>query len=366
MNKELNLALKKPKHGGNLLAVRRDLSQTRSDVSLDWIDLSSAVNRHPWPVPEVPVALWHELPDVDALNQAAKSYYGRDNFVPIAGTQQAIEALPNLLFDSQQRPNTKVLIPSVGYQEHGFAWSKWQYQVERYQNYQELLSLSWHVLVLIQPNNPSAKTLSLESLNDLIDIAQARGAYIILDEAFIDAVSGASLIEHYQTRRWPACLIVLRSIGKFFGLPGARVGFCFASPPVLNALSSVIGPWPIATPAVWLITQAFKDVHWQLNAIDDLTKRRQRFRRELQPLINPLFDTVNWQQSELFFTLFSDSVDRVFECLQALGIHVRLGQGWLRFALPADAEFEPISARVETALISHQNDFVLRTIPEGV
>jgi cobalamin biosynthetic protein CobC len=366
MNKDLNLALKKPKHGGNLLAVRRDLSQVRPEANIKWIDLSSAVNRHPWPVPEVPVNLWHELPDLDALNQAAKRYYGRDNFVPIAGTQQAIEALPNLLFDTHKRASTKVLIPQIGYQEHGFAWSKWQYQLESYLDYQELLQRDWQVLVLIQPNNPSAKTLSLAHLSDLIAIAQARGAYIILDEAFIDAVSGASLIGAYQAKSWPSCLIVLRSVGKFFGLPGARVGFCFANPSVLQGMSSVIGPWPIATPAVWLITQAFRDVHWQLDAIDDLSKRSLRFRRELQPLINPLFDTVNWQQSELFFTLFSDSVDSVFKCLQALGIHVRLGPGWLRFALPADVEFDSLKSRMETLLKSHQKVSVLQTTSEGV
>jgi len=366
MNKELNLTLKKPKHGGNLLAVRRHLSQTETAVKLNWIDLSSAVNRHPWPVPEVPVCLWHELPDSNALTQAAQNYYGRDNFVSIAGTQQAIEALPNLLFEANKRADTKVLIPHVGYQEHGFAWSKWQYQLESYQDYQGVSQQDWQVLVLIQPNNPTAKTISPEALLDLVEIAQAREAYIILDEAFIDAQSGASLLEYYQAKSWPSCLIVLRSVGKFFGLPGARVGFCFANPLVLQGLSSVIGPWPIATPAVWLITQALNDHHWQLNAIDDLSKRRQAFRLELQPMISRLFDHCDWQQSELFFTLFSDSVDSIHESLQAFGIHVRLGQGWLRFALPADTEFESMRLKMEAVWESHQGVCVLEKMAEEV
>jgi len=254
----------------------------------------------------------------------------------------------------------------VGYQEHGFAWSKWRYQLESYQDYQGVSQQDWQVLVLIQPNNPTAKTLSPEALLDLVEIAQAREAYIILDEAFIDAQSGASLLEYYQAKSWPSCLIVLRSVGKFFGLPGARVGFCFANPLVLQGLSSVIGPWPIATPAVWLITQALNDHHWQLNAIDDLSKRRQAFRLELQPMISRLFDHCDWQQSELFFTLFSDSVDSIHESLQAFGIHVRLGQGWLRFALPADTEFESMRLKMEAVWESHQGVCVLEKMAEEV
>lgn len=354
MNEELDLTLKKPKHGGNLLALQRRLSQHPSAAKLNWIDLSSAVNRHPWPVPEIPIGLWHELPDLNALNQAAADYYGGGNFVTIAGTQQAIEALPNMLFAAEKRAKTKVLIPDVGYQEHGFAWSKWCYQLEAYQEYHTLSERDWQVLVLIQPNNPSAKTLTLTQLHDLVEIAQAKDAYIILDEAFIDAVSGASVIEFYQTKNWPSSLIVLRSVGKFFGLPGARVGFCFAQPRVLEALSSVVGPWPVATPSAWLLTQAFKDVHWQYQAMEDLAQRNRRFAQQLQPLISSLCETVSWQRSELFFTLFSDSAENVFQWLQTLGIHVRLGQGWLRFAVPAAAEFEVIKLTIEAALVSHQ------------
>ncbi|WP_063338069.1 MULTISPECIES: aminotransferase class I/II-fold pyridoxal phosphate-dependent enzyme [unclassified Marinomonas] len=357
MNNELDLSLEKPKHGGNLLALRRSLGDS-SHIKSSWIDLSSAVNRHPWPVPEVPVSLWHELPDLDGLNQAAASYYGVNNFVPIAGTQQAIEALPSLLFAANARTETQILVPEVGYQEHGFAWTKWQYAVDTYNNTQDLAVKSWQVLVLIQPNNPSANKLTLAELLSLIETAQVRESYIIIDEAFIDGVVGASLLSYYQDKAWPACLIVLRSVGKFFGLPGARVGFCFASQSILKGLASVTGPWPIATPAAWLLSQALKDVAWQIQASRDLASRSKRFEQEIKPLINQFFSSlslpVRWQQSELFYTLFSDEAEVLFEWLQALSIHVRLGDAWIRFALPADAEFDLINTRVQQALLNGQ------------
>ena len=354
MNNELDLTLEKPLHGGNLLALRRSLGASQHPKQ-SWIDLSSAVNRHPWPVPEVPVSLWYELPDLESLKQAATDYYGAKNLVPIAGTQQAIEALPNLLFAAKVRAETKVLVPDVGYQEHGFAWTKWQYQVDTYGNTYDLKVQDWQVLVLIQPNNPSAKKLTIPELQSLIETAQSRGAYIIVDEAFIDGVVGASLLLHYQDKAWPACLIVLRSVGKFFGLPGARVGFCFASQPILNGLASVTGPWPIATPATWLLSKAFKDTSWQIQAAADLVHRGRRFEKDIKPLINRFFNDlampIHWQQSELFYTLFSDEADVLFEWLQALAIHVRLGDAWIRFALPADTEFDLIKDRLQRALL---------------
>ena len=353
MNNDINLRLQKPKHGGDLLALRRTLTGGQA-VDKEWIDLSSAVNRHPWPVPQVPVNLWHELPDLNALRCAATDYYGADNFEPVAGTQQAIEALPNLLFSAQDRMNTRVLVPEIGYQEHGFAWKKWQYQVETYDAVENLKHSDWHVLVLIQPNNPSASLLSVTELITLVDVAQAKGAYIVLDEAFIDAVSETSLLTYFQSRSWPACLILLRSVGKFFGLPGARIGVCFASQELLQGLASVIGPWPIATSAVWLISQAFKDSQWQQEAVNDLILRRARFEKELKPLISQLSNSSSWQQSELFYTLFSETAQATFELLQELAIHVRLGQSWLRFALPAETEFEPIRLRLGMLLAKQQ------------
>ena len=64
-------------------------------------------------------------------------------------------------------------------------------------------------------------------------------------------------------------LIVLRSLGKFFGLAGARVGFVCAEPLLLNRLKARLGPWTVTTSSRWVATQALSDRDWQ-----ETTRRR--------------------------------------------------------------------------------------------
>ena len=54
---------------------------------------------------------------------------------------------------------------------------------------------------------------------------EAAGAYLLLDEAFVDFVEEASLKIHLG--RFPR-LLILRSFTKFFGIPGMRLGYLLA------------------------------------------------------------------------------------------------------------------------------------------
>jgi cobalamin biosynthetic protein CobC len=58
-------------------------------------------------------------------------------------------------------------------------------------------------------------------------------------------------------------LIVLCSLGKFFGLAGARVGFVCAEPSLLAQLNSLLGPWTINAAARYATTLALQDRDWQ-------------------------------------------------------------------------------------------------------
>jgi cobalamin biosynthetic protein CobC len=54
-------------------------------------------------------------------------------------------------------------------------------------------------------------------------------------------------------------LVVLRSVGKFFGLAGARVGFVFAEPALLARLADRLGPWAVSGPARAVTAAALAD-----------------------------------------------------------------------------------------------------------
>src|SRR5258707_1078420 len=99
-------------HGGNL-----DLALQHFGGRLeDWIDLSTGINRQPYPVPKLSPRHWGALPsrsETDALHEAALQAYGtRASIVALAGAQAAIQLLPRL------SPPGRARILSPSYNEY--------------------------------------------------------------------------------------------------------------------------------------------------------------------------------------------------------------------------------------------------------
>src|SRR5690242_3934573 len=102
-------------HGGNLNEAARAYGRPREQ----WLDLSTGINPHAYPVPQLPADAWHRLPEPDtALVDAAKAYYGAPHMLPVAGTQAAIQALPRL------RKPSRVVVAAPAYAEHAHCWAQ--------------------------------------------------------------------------------------------------------------------------------------------------------------------------------------------------------------------------------------------------
>src|ERR1700679_3258087 len=86
-------------HGGDLASARRLFP----DAPEPWIDLSTGVNPHPYPLPEIAMEAWTRLPDNAALARlegaAARRYRARLPARAIAapGSQAIIQTLARLL-----------------------------------------------------------------------------------------------------------------------------------------------------------------------------------------------------------------------------------------------------------------------------
>lgn len=238
-------------HGGNL----RQAAQVYGIALTDWLDLSTGINPIGWPVPDVPTDCWQRLPENDdGLEQAARRYYGCAHLLPVAGSQAAIRTLPGL------RPQSRVGVLRPGYAEHAAAWAQRGHEVvflaaDEIENHLERLD----VLVLINPCNPSGASFDPATLLAWRDMLAQRGGWLVVDEAFIDATPGLSLTH----RAGEEGLIVLRSVGKFFGLAGARVGFILAWPALLARMDEALGPWTLAHAARWVARLALEDFAWQ-------------------------------------------------------------------------------------------------------
>lgn len=251
---ETEAAISPPEHGGHLRA-----AAARYAITLDqWLDLSTGLNPHPWPVTPPALSSWARLPeDGDGLEHAAAAFYGAANPLPLPGSQAAIQALPRL------RAPSRVGVPALGYREHAYHWSLAGHEVVELPEGDPGALLdagrgALDCLVVINPNNPTGQRWPVETLLEWRERLAARGGWLIVDEAFMDVTPEHSLAPHVGL---PG-LVLLRSLGKFFGLAGARVGFLWAGPGLRGALRHWLGPWALSGPAREVARRALEDHRW--------------------------------------------------------------------------------------------------------
>lgn len=236
-----------------------------------WIDLSTGINPHGWPVPDIPAALWHHLPPADDLADTARRMLGFPHVLPVAGTQTAIQALPLL------RPPCRVAIPALTYAEHEACWRRHGHTLIPWTPATPLHDID--VLILVHPNNPTGQTFASNQLwLWQAELAQ-HGGWLIIDESFMDPTPEHSLLNQlplFAHEALPDGLIILRGLGKFFGLAGARVGLVGAAPELLEPLAEILGPWPISAPSRWIAQQALSDKPWQDAMRNKLKRESER------------------------------------------------------------------------------------------
>ena len=310
-------------HGGGLRK-----AAAHYNIPLEnWLDLSTGINPNGWPVPALSPDIWQRLPeDNDGLETAAAAYYGNPNLLAVAGSQAAIQLLPTLL------PRAVVACISPIYSEHPQAWQRAGHKMRFLQNatLPRALSVATPYVLLCNPNNPTGDRHPHDVAVDAAHQLKKRGGWLIIDEAFIDPTPEDSLTPLAGTSDAPN-LIVLRSLGKFFGLAGARVGFIFAAPDILNRMNEAMGPWTVSGPAREVARLALQDTAWQSAARPRLQAAGER----LHQLLAPLGEV---KSTALFATLSCAQSAELYDALARQGILTRNvdQQPLLRVGLPGD------------------------------
>ena len=339
----LNAQVQIIQHGGNL-----DDAVKRYNISKKlWLDLSTGISPWSYPFKNLPKNVWQELPpsNHELLTVAAKYYdVNYDKITATPGSQLAIRLIPQLF------EPTNVAIPSSGYQEHAASWQMARHKLITYQNTTQLLELISKKLVehviIINPNNPSGEKINISTLEK---ITKKTNGTCIIDEAFIDYYNTADINSATKILNIHDChnLIILRSIGKFFGLAGIRLGFALGSHPKLAILRSLLEPWSISHPSQQIGIQALKDKQWQQQQITNIRQQQEAFHEVLTDTLNQYLKQYSLAEAGLFNTVFSDkqSLIEFHHELAKNRIWTRFGnQGetsWLRFGLPKDiAQFE--------------------------
>ena len=320
-------------HGGALDVAR----QLVPNPAGPWIDLSTGINPHTYPLPDLGADLWTRLPTRDALVEleaaAAWRYGGTAGHVVAGpGSQALIQALARTL----RRRGVGVL--GMTYGGHAEAFAAAGVRVVEVKRIEDLADFK--VAIVVNPNNPDGRIERRDGLLDLHERLDRRGGVLIVDEAYADfdgaKESFAPVLPAYGA-------VVLRSFGKSFGLPGLRLGFAIASREEAERLRAALGPWPVSGPAVAIGTKALNDLDWTDAMAGRLAEDKNR--------LDALFVDAGWRVlggTRLFRLAARDDAGEVFERLLEAGILTRRfpdAPDRLRFGIPGkESQWERLAA----------------------
>jgi cobalamin biosynthetic protein CobC len=322
-------------HGGQLQAATAVFGAPAEG----WLDLSTGINPRPYPVPDLPSAVWARLPDSDlfqATRRAGRAYWGAPEaagIVAAAGSQALIQVLPRL------RPPGRVAVVGFTYAEHARCWSAAGHDVFTVDEIPDIGAAD--TVVLANPNNPDGRRFAPDRLAALAEALAARGGLLVVDEAFADVAPELSLAP--LAGRPGLC--ILRSFGKFFGLAGLRLGHVLAEPSIAKLLETRLGPWRVSGPALEIGRRAMADAPWIARTRIDLAAAAERLDRLLTSAGLAVIGG-----TDLFRLAALDKAQALHEKLARRGILTRRfadRPAWLRFGLPPD---EPVWQRLERAL----------------
>jgi threonine-phosphate decarboxylase len=166
------------------------------------------------------------------------------------------------------------------------------------------------LIVLNNPHNPTGACSTRAEMLDRLDAARANGCSVLADEAFIDYCPEAAITGEAAAR---VGVVAIRSLTKFFGCPGLRVGYAVAAPETACSLAAQLPPWPVTTLALNALAEALRDAGFAQRTLEMNQQARTRLSAALASLGIQVFPS-----SANFLFL------RLPDCFQALQVRDRL------------------------------------------
>jgi len=140
------------------------------------------------------------------------------------------------------------------------------------------------IMCICNPHSPSGMLYRRETLLELVDFCREKDVIVSVDENYIEFAENAQdttmvgYVKKYEN------LFVIRSVTKFYGMPGIRFGYAIAGENLIDELQTVRQPWSINTLAGYATLAAFKDTEFIENTKGTIAKERTEFARMLSEI----------------------------------------------------------------------------------
>lgn len=198
---------------------------------------------------------------------------------------------------------------------------------------------SGDTLFLCNPNNPSGETLERSEVLELLGMVAECGAKLVVDEAFIDYYPAASVMD--VAARGDAPLIVVASLTKILGVPGARLGYMVAAKPYIARAEAQCPPWSLNCCAA----QIARNVAAHAGDIAEDSERNIGRRTIFERALSDMGIKVYPSKSNFLLLSFEGSAAGPAAALQRVGILTRdcssfgvLDDTYMRVSVRTEAE----------------------------
>jgi len=172
------------------------------------------------------------------------------------------------------------------------------------------------MVFLCNPNNPTGRLIQKKDVMRIAHAAKALKSYLVVDEAFIDFVSDASVIQEVEKNPY---LIVIRSMTKFYALAGLRLGYGIFPLKIIDLIKQYKEPWTVNTLAQKAGVAVLNDTAYKKQTLKLIKKEKQFLEKKFKQL------GINFVDSYANFYLLSlPNAESMYKELKKKGILVRL------------------------------------------
>ncbi len=170
---------------------------------------------------------------------------------------------------------------------------------------------------LCNPNNPTGQVMNRRALGELAEVVERQQGWLIVDEAFIDYCQEQSVVS--MLREHPR-LVVLRSLTKFYAMPGLRIGYLLGASKVVAQIKDRQPPWSVNSLAQEVSCAVLQDGTYAMKSRAFMKSERSRLMRGLRSLSGPRVysSAANFVLIELPVSICADEVTDRLGCEKLL------------------------------------------------
>jgi len=130
------------------------------------------------------------------------------------------------------------------------------------------------IIFINSPNNPTGNLAKQQDVKSLLET----GLIVVIDEAYYEFTgkSFAKLVLEHSN------LIVLRTMSKWAGLAGLRIGYGFFNPELVEQLLKIKQPYNVNSAAELALLASLEDVEYLMNNVRLIVNERSRFYSKLK------------------------------------------------------------------------------------